>query len=306
MTDPGPLAQPSVAKPSIALLGTGMMGIGMAHSLLRAGLPVTVWNRHLDKAAVLANGGATVAESPEDAVRGADVVITMLFDGDAVAEVIERAAAAIGDRAIWAQMSTVGREGTARLAAFAGVHGLTMVDAPVVGTKQPAEEGKLAILAAGPAAARDVVQPAFDAMGAKTIWLGDEPGPATAMKLVANSWIATITAAAGQAIEQARAFGLDPAQFLETMSGGATDSPYLQAKGSAILEGRTSDTQFALDGLVKDLSLIRAATADGGVPTGLIDALVDAYRRASDAGHGRDDIAAVVSSFRPARAMPAV
>jgi 3-hydroxyisobutyrate dehydrogenase len=291
--------------PRITLLGTGTMGVGMTHSLLRAGLPVTVWNRHGERARPLADDGATVAETLEDAVREADVVITMLFDADAVAEVMEQAAGAMREGAIWVQSATVGRDGIARLARFADEHGLTMVDAPMVGTKQPAEEGKLAILAAGPARTRDVVQPAFDAMGSKTVWLGDEPGPASALKLVANSWVAALTAATAQGIEQARGFGIEPAKFLETVSGGAADSPYLQLKGKAILEQRF-DPQFGLDGLLKDLRLIRTATAEAGVPTTLVDALVAVFAQASEQGHGKEDIAAVAASFAPAGAAPAV
>lgn len=293
-------------SPAITLLGTGAMGVGMTHALLRAGLPVTVWNRSPEKAAPLADDGATVAGTAEEAVRDADVVITMLFDADSVAGLMERIAPAMREGAVLVQSSTVGREGIARLAVLAEQHDLTLIDAPVVGTKQPAEDGTLTILAAGPAAARDVVRPAFDAMGAKTVWVGDEPGPASALKLVANSWIAVVTAAAAQGVEQARAFGLDPARFLEAIAGGAADSPYLQAKGSAIIEGRTDVAQFALDGLLKDLGCIRDATSAAAVPTDLIDAVMGVYRAASGAGHGRDDIAAVVSSFRPAASAPAV
>jgi 3-hydroxyisobutyrate dehydrogenase len=291
--------------PRIALLGTGTMGAGMARSILRAGLPLTVWNRHAERARPLAEDGAAVADDVAEAVRDADVVVTMLFDADAVAEVMEQAAGAMRDAAVWVQSATVGREGIARLARFAGEHDLTMVDAPMVGTKQPAEDGKLTVLAAGPAATRDTVQPLFDAVGAKTVWLGDEPGAASAMKLVANGWVAVLTAGTAQGIAQARAFGLDPAQFLETVSGGAADSPYLQAKGRAILEERF-DPQFGLDGLLKDLRLIRTATADAGVPTTVVDALVAAFERASDEGHGREDIAAVAASFVPAAGAPAV
>jgi 3-hydroxyisobutyrate dehydrogenase len=222
-----------------------------------------------------------------------------------VADVIERASGAMRKDAVWVQSATVGRDGIARLARLAEQHGLTMVDAPMVGTKQPAEDGKLTVLAAGPARAHDVVQPVFDAIGAKTVWLGDEPGAASAMKLVANSWVAMLTAGTAQGVQQARAFGLDPARFLETIAGGAADSPYLQAKGRAILEERF-DPQFGLDGLLKDLRLIRAASADAGVPTTVVDALVAAFEQASDAGHGREDIAAVVTSFQPPAGAPAV
>lgn len=291
--------------PRITLLGTGTMGAGMARSMLRAGLPLTAWNRHAEKARPLRADGATVAESVAEAVRDADVVMTMLFDTDAVADVMSQAVAALKAGAVWLQSATVGRDGIARLAHFAQEHGLTIVDAPVVGTKQPAENGALTVLASGPAPARDLVQPVFDAIGTKTLWLGDEPGAASAMKLVANSWVAMLTTGTAQGIQQARAFGLDPGMFLETVSGGAADSPYLQMKGKAILEERF-EPQFGLDGLLKDLGLIRTATADAGVPTTVLDALVTAFRQASEEGHGREDIAAVAASFQPRAAAPAV
>src|SRR4051794_26285055 len=110
-----------------ALLGTGGVGAGMAHSMLRAGLPVTVWNRHPERARPLADDGAAVAESVEDAVREADVVVTMLFDEPAVSAVMAEAADAMRPDSVWIQSSTVGRRGTAALAAFAEEHGLTML-----------------------------------------------------------------------------------------------------------------------------------------------------------------------------------
>ena len=161
------------------------------------------------------------------------------------------------------------------------------------------------MLASGPVAARTAVQPVLDAIGARTLWLGDEPGPASAMKLVANAWVAAITAAAAQSVALADAFGLDPAQFLAAVSGGAADSPYLQAKGGAMVAG-SFDPQFALDGVVKDVGLIRDAATAAGVPTTLADAVLAAFRRASDAGHGREDMAAVIAAFRPPAAAPAV
>jgi 3-hydroxyisobutyrate dehydrogenase len=287
--------------PAITLLGTGTMGVGMTHSMLRAGLPVTVWNRHPEKAAPLADDGATVAGSLADALRGAQVVVTMLFDADSVAAVMEEALPLLEPGAVWVQTSTVGRDGIARLAALAEARGVPFYDTPVVGTKQPAEEGKLTVLAAGPAAQRELVQPVLDAIGGRTVWLGDQAGPASAMKLVANSWVGVLTAGTAFGIAQAEAFGLDPAQFLETIAGGASDSPYLQGKGRAILEDRTGDAQFALDGLLKDLRLIRAADEAAGVPTTLVEALVTLYGVASDAGLGGGDVSAVIAAFRSSR-----
>ena len=283
----------------VALLGTGTMGVGMAHSILRAGLPLTVWNRSAGKARPLADDGATVADSAADAVRGATMVVLMLFDADAVLAVLRQVANSLRTDAVVLQTSTIGPDGTARVAAFAREHRITLVDAPVVGTKQPAEDGALTVLVSGAEAAKRTAAPVLDAIGAKTVDLGTEPGSASALKLVANSWIATLTAGAAQAIELTRALGLPPERILQTISGGAADSPYLQAKGNAIIAG-SFEPQFALDGLLKDLRLIHDAAAEVGVPTTLIDALLTSFDTASDAGHGGEDIAAVAASFRPA------
>jgi 3-hydroxyisobutyrate dehydrogenase len=139
-----------VSAMTVCVLGTGLMGAGMARSLARAGLNVTAWNRDGAKSAPLAADGITVAEKPEDAVRDASVVLTMLFDTESVAEVMGRVLSSLAESAVWAQTSTVGLAGTAALARLAGEHGVGFVDAPVLGTRQPAEDGKLTVLAAGP------------------------------------------------------------------------------------------------------------------------------------------------------------
>src|SRR5438552_8637282 len=136
---------------NIALLGTGIMGAPMARNLAQAGHDVAAWNRTREKAEGIE--GVKVADSPQEAVRGAEVVVTMLADTAAVAEVIGQAIEAVDDSAIWWQCSTVGIEGTERLRAIADEHGLAYVDAPVLGTKQPAQDGQLTVLASGPSAA---------------------------------------------------------------------------------------------------------------------------------------------------------
>ena len=285
--------------PSVTLLGTGTMGVGMAHSMLRAHIPLTVWNRSAERAASLADDGATVAPTAADAVRDADVVVSMLFDADSVEAVMAPLLGGLKPGAVWVQASTVGLAGIDRLGALARTHGTPFVDAPVLGTKQPAETGKLTVLAAGPTSVRDTVQPVFDAIGARTLWLGEEAGPASALKLVANSWIAAITVATAQGVALSRAFGVEPERFLEAMSGSAADSAYLQAKGRTIIEDRTDDAQFALDGMLKDVRLMRAAASEAKVPTTLLDALDAAYADASAAGRGAADVSAVVAAFEP-------
>lgn len=152
-------------RPVVAVLGTGIMGAAMARRLLRSGLSVRAWNRTRDKAEALVADGAYCAESPEDAVAGADVVLTMLNDGPRVLDAMRAASAGLAPGTVWAQSATVGEAATAELADFARRHSLVFVDAPVLGTRQPAEAGELLVLAAGPDSARAVLAPVFDAVG---------------------------------------------------------------------------------------------------------------------------------------------
>lgn len=126
---------------SVAVLGTGIMGAAMARNLARAGLDVRAWNRTRARAEPLAADGVRVAGTPAEAVDGAEVVLTMLLDGDAVLDAIRQAADALPAGALWLQTSTVGVESLPSLARFADEHRLRFVDAPVLGTKAPAEKG---------------------------------------------------------------------------------------------------------------------------------------------------------------------
>jgi 3-hydroxyisobutyrate dehydrogenase len=156
----------------IAVLGAGTMGRPMARNIARAGFAVRAWNRTPEKAAPLEEDGVEVCGSPAQAAEGADVLLTMLADVDAVLDAVEDAVSGLREGAIWLQMSTVGEVGTERCAELAGAHGLVFFDAPVLGTKQPAEEGKLVVLASGPDEAAEKVGPIFSAVGQKTMWLG--------------------------------------------------------------------------------------------------------------------------------------
>jgi 3-hydroxyisobutyrate dehydrogenase len=283
----------------VAVLGTGIMGTGMARSLLRSGLDVTVWNRSSGRAAPLAADGAQVAGTAAEAVAGVDVVITMLWDGDSVAGVMTEALPAAPDGVLWAQTSTVSlHDAGDRLPALAAKHGARYVDAPVLGTRQPAEEGKLTVLAAAPQALRDPVEPVFGAIGARTVWVSERPGDGTRLKLVANSWVATIVAATAQSIALAQGLGLDPQAFLDMMKGSAVDAAYLHIKGEAIIAGQFTPS-FAVDGAVKDTGLIAAAMRESGTDAALMDAVGQQYRKAAEAGHGEKDMAAVYRAFRP-------
>jgi 3-hydroxyisobutyrate dehydrogenase len=282
----------------VSVLGTGLMGAGMARSLLRSGLDVTVWNRTPGRAAPLAAEGAQVAGTAAEAVAGADAVVTMLWDGDSIAEVMTEALPAGPAGVLWVQTSTVSPQDAGdRLPALAAGHGARYLDAPVLGTRQPAEEGKLTVLAAGPEPLRDPVAPVFGAIAARVVWVSERPGDGTRLKLVANSWVSTIVAGTGQAIAFARDLGLDPRVFLDTVKGGAVDTPYLHLKGQAMIAGQFP-ASFAVDGAIKDTGLIAAAMREAGTDATLMDAVGQQYRKAAGAGHGEEDFAAVYHAFR--------
>jgi len=283
----------------VAVLGTGIMGTGMTHSLLRSGLDVTVWNRHPGRAAPLAADGARVAATAAEAVADADAVITMLWDGNSVAEVMADALPAAPDGVLWAQTSTVSlHDAGDLLPSLAEGCDARYVDAPVLGTRQPAEDGRLTVLAAAPEALRDPVAPVFGAIGARTVWVSERPGDGTRLKLVANSWVGTIVAATAQSIAMAQGLGLDPRAFLDMMKGGAVDAPYLHIKGEAIIAGQFA-TSFAVDGAVKDTGLIAAAMRESGTDATLMEAISAQYRKAAESGHGEEDMAAIFYAFRP-------
>ena len=231
------MGKPGRGAPMIAMLGTGTMGAPMARNMAEAGLDLRVWNRTKDKAEPLSGDGIDVAGSAEEAVAGADVVITMLADGDSVASVMEDggALAAMPDDALWLQMSTVGIAATEALATLAEERSVPFVDAPVLGTKAPAEQGKLQVLASGPEDQRERCRPIFDAVGADTQWLG-EAGAGTRTKLVLNNWLLTLTEGTAETIALAEALDVDPRIFLSTIEGGPLDSAYAQMKGGAMIE----------------------------------------------------------------------
>lgn len=282
----------------IALLGTGIMGAPMARNMAAAGLEVTAWNRSREKAEPLAEDGVTVADSVDGAVGAADLVITMLSAGDAVAAVAETALPAMRDDAIWVQSSTVGLEATERLAGAAADAGVTFVDAPVLGTKQPAENGELIVLASGPEGAREPCAPAFDAIGAKTVWLG-EAGAGSRMKLVVNNWLLTLTAGLAESVALAEELGLDPADFLSTIRGGPMGPAYADLKGKAMIERGFEPASFPLSLAAKDAGLVLDAAEAEDLDLSVARAVAERFRAAEDQGHGDADMAAAYRAVRP-------
>jgi 3-hydroxyisobutyrate dehydrogenase len=278
---------------SVAVLGTGIMGAPIARRLAAAGFEVTVWNRTRGRAASLADGVAAVAETAAAATAGADLILTVLADGPAVRAVMEGpdgGLAGADDGAIWIQSSTVGIEATRELEGLAAEGGLAFVDAPVLGTREPAEEGKLIVLGSGPAEARAAVEPAFEVIAQRTVWLG-EAGRGSRMKLVLNAWTLALTAGLAEAITLAERLEVDPAAFLDVIKGGPMGPPYAELKGRAMIERSFDDVAFPLKHAEKDTGLVLDA-ADG-LELELLSAARADFRRALEGGHGDEDMAAV-------------
>ncbi|MFF4226262.1 NAD(P)-dependent oxidoreductase [Streptomyces abikoensis] len=279
---------------TVTVLGTGIMGFAMARNLARAGLSVRAWNRSHAKAEPLAAHGVTVVGTPAEAVTGADVVVTMLYDGPAALDVMRSAAPALRPGTVWAQSTTAGLDGTAVLADFARKHGLVLVDAPVLGTRRPAEEGTLTVLAAGPEEIRDTLAPVFDAIGSRTVWIGDDAagGAATRLKLVINSWVLAVTHGTAEALALADGLGVDPDRFLDAVAGGPLDMGYLRAKAGLLRDDALTPPSFATTTAEKDARLIVAAGEAVGVRLDVAAAGAERFRRAIEAGHGDEDMAA--------------
>jgi 3-hydroxyisobutyrate dehydrogenase len=281
----------------VAVLGTGTMGAAMARSLLRSRFNVTVWNRSPEKTRPLVDAGARMAFDPADAVRDADIVLTMLFDTDAVLSVAAEFLPAARVGTIWMQSGTIGADGIRAVAAAASSGRIPVVDAPVLGTKDPAEHATLTVLASGERAAIVALRPVFESIGSRTIVVGGRLGAASDLKLVCNTWVASLTAGTAQSIALARDFGLEPTLFVDAITGSASDSPYVHLKGATILEGKRAP-QFALDGLLKDLRLAQV-TAGPSNRAPYLDALEQLYAAASDEGHGGEDVAWVYDAIAP-------
>jgi len=278
---------------TVAVLGAGgTMGRPMARNLARSGISVRAWNRSPEKARPLGQDGVELCPTPAAAADGATVILTMLSDADAVQDVMDGHDGALGHNsqpAVWLQMSTVGIEGTRRCAALAARHGVRFVDAPVLGTKQPAEQAALVILASGPDDLRDRLTPIFGALGRRTMWVG-EAGVGSRLKIAINAWILSVVEGTAETLTLAEGLGLDPSLVLEAVSGGPLDLPYLQTKGKAMIE-RDFEPSFRLALAAKDAALVEdAATAHH-----LDLPLIATIRRRLEAGiqeHGDKDMSA--------------
>jgi 3-hydroxyisobutyrate dehydrogenase len=281
----------------VAVLGIGAMGHGMATSALRAGIPTIVWNRRPEATRDLAELGAEVADSAADAARRAAIVVTMVTDTDAVISIArdQGMLAALAPGAIWVQMSTIGIGGIERVAALVDVErpDVTLVDAPVSGSKDPAEQGQLTIFASGPDGARSRVAAVFDALGQRTIWVGGV-GAGSRLKLVNNTWLAFAAEGVAASVALARRLGLETEKVVDALGGGPLVSSWQAAKLQRIVNGEFS-AQFALSLALKDVRLALQAAGDDRFAA--LASLADEWQQVVDDGLGDQDVTVVTRAL---------
>ena len=280
----------------VAVLGTGIMGAPMARRLAGAGLSVRAWNRSRDKAEPLSADGVAVFDEAAEAVRGADVVVTMLADGDVVRRVMTDEGALEAMDGLWLQMSTVGVPAADELGELAAQRGIPYVDAPVSGTKQPAEQGKLVVLASGPEDVRERCAPVLEPLAAKVVWVG-EAGTGSRLKLVVNTWLLSLLEGLAESIALAERLGLDPRRLIETLEGGPLYAPYVGLKGAMMID-ECFEPAFTLEMAAKDARLVAQAAETVGVELPLAAVIAEQLRRGVEAGHGGEDMAATVRTLR--------
>ncbi len=282
---------------TVAFLGIGTMGHGMATSALRAGLPTVVWNREPEATKDLAELGADVADTAADAAARAGIVVTMVTNADAVVSIAtdHGMLEALAPGAIWAQMSTIGVAGTERIANLVESrrHDVMLLDAPVSGSKEPAEQGNLLIFASGPDDARPRVAPLFDALGQRTIWVGPL-GAGSRLKLVNNTMLAFTAEALANSIALAHRLGLDTEAVIDALDGGPLVSPWESAKLQRIANDEYSP-QFALVLALKDVHLALDAVDPQRFEA--FASLAHEWERAVERGLGDRDITVVTRAL---------
>lgn len=282
----------------VAVLGLGGMGQPMAANILRAGLSTVVWNRRPEPGRQLGEQGAEVAGSPADAVRRADVVITMVTDADAVVSIAsdQGMLAAMPDGAIWAQMSTIGVSGTERITRLVNEQrrDVILLDAPVLGSRGPAEQRHLVILASGPDQVHSRVAPVFDAIAQRTVWVGPA-GTGSRLKLVNNLLLAFIAEGLAESIALGQALGLDRAAMLDAWQGSPLVSAWAAEKLQRIGRDEYS-AQYPLSLANKDVNLaLREVEVDR---LAVANSLAAEWQRAIEQGFGEEDVTVITRALQ--------
>ena len=294
-------------KERLAFLGLGAMGTPMARNLLKAGYPVTVWNRTRAKAEALRAEGAAVAESPAAAARAADVILACLYDAPAVEQVVTGPGGVlegIGAGQVFIDHTTNSPPRSQRLAALLEARGAAMLDAPVSGGDVGAQAGTLSIMVGGPPAVFERCRPILAAMGRTLTLMGPRVGAGGHAKLANQIMVAVHLAAMGEALVFGASAGLDLERLVVALAGGMANSAVLQMKADKVLRGDFAPGAEARVHL-KDLTYIHEAMQALGIALPLATLLRDLFRQTVDAGLGKLDHSAVVQVLERAAGVQA-
>jgi 3-hydroxyisobutyrate dehydrogenase-like beta-hydroxyacid dehydrogenase len=275
----------------IGFIGLGKMGSAMARNLLRAGHQVAVYNRSREKAEVLAGEGARATDSPADACRESQAVMTMLADDRAVEQIVfgeNGVASALAKGAVHISSSTIGTALARRLAAEHALRGQEYLSAPVFGRPEAAENRKLIVVAAGPGELVELCRPLFDAIGRQTSVAGSEPWQANAVKLCGNFMLASLIEAFGEAFATLRKAGVDPHVFLEIVNS-LFASPVYANYGRIIADEQFSPAGFALKLGLKDMRLALETAQECAAPMPLASLIRDHFLSAMAQGQAELD-----------------
>ncbi len=286
-------------KPNVALLGLGTMGHGMAANLLKAGFPLTVYNRTRAKAEALEAMGASVADTPAAAAEDAAVVIAMLADDDASREIwlgSEGALAAMQPGSVLAECSTLSPWWVAELATKAGESALRMVEAPVTGSRPQAEAGQLLFLVGADESALAAIEPVLRVMSREILHLGPV-GSGTQLKLINNFLCGVQVTSFAEALAWIERSGLNRDGAIEFLKKGAPGSPIVATMADRMTQ-RTYEVNFLLRLMEKDLRYARRAAAQLGVELSMSAAAESLFRKAVQQGCGEKDMAAVAEAIR--------
>jgi 3-hydroxyisobutyrate dehydrogenase len=276
-------------NPTVTILGAGALGSAMAERLGATGHDVRLWNRTAERATEAAGPmtGVTAVAAVDGAVAGSSAVLTVLRDGDAVAEVMAGALPRMDDGAVWIQASTVGPQHARVLADLAREHGVGYLDAPVSGSTAPARQGTLVWLVAGEEAVLDRVRPVLDALGSSVLHVGTGV-EGSSLKLAVNAWLTASTVAISDVLSLCDALGIDHAVLVEALEAGPLAMPYALAK-VRMMDAHSFEPGFAVGLALKDVDLSLASAS----PTPLLQAVRDRLEQTVAAGHGEEDVAAV-------------
>lgn len=279
---------------NVTILGAGGMGSAMAQRLVDTGHRVTMWDRNPDRGEGLVDSGITFVADERSAVAASSVVITIVTNGRAAYDVAGRMLDAMQDHAVWVQASTVGAQWADRLRALADTHGRAMLDAPVSGSTGPARTGTLSWLVAGPSPALATARPALEALGERVLVVGTGQ-EASRLKLVVNTWMTAATVAMADALGLSDRLGVSRSALLQVLGGGPLAMPYALAK-ARLMTDADYPAGFPVELALKDIRLAKQAAEHAeGLEPPLIRVLEDRLRRAVEAGHARDDLAAVAA-----------